>query len=419
MVEAKQIAALTTLFQAAIAAADPLLCVPPFLPERPKGKLIVVGAGKASARMAEAVEAHYGEPLTGLVITRYGHERPTQYIEIAEAAHPVPDAAGVTATKRVLELTRNLTKDDVVLTLISGGGSALFCAPIDGMTLEQKQELNAQLLASGAPIAAMNEIRRYFSQVKGGRFAQHCAPAQICTLMISDVPGDDMSIIASGPTVAPNQPAASLRALLAQWAIEVPEELMEAAERRAAQPTPACSATNQIIAAPSRSLDAAKAEAEAMGFDVQILGDAIEGEARKVGTQHARLAIEMQAKRTADAKPLVLLSGGECTVRPRGDGVGGPNAEYALGALDTLKGAAGIFVLAADTDGVDGVAEVAGAFATPNGYKEAKKQSLSPQDYLTRNDAHRFFERIQAQLITGPTLTNVNDFRAIMIYPKN
>lgn len=352
-------AQLTALFKTAVARADPMLCLAAHLPPRPKGRLVVIGAGKASARMAEALEAHYG-PCEGLVITRYGYARATKGIEIVEAAHPVPDDAGVAATKRMIALVQSLGADDQIIALISGGGSSLLCAPVAGLTLADKQGLNAALLASGMPISQMNIIRKQVSAVKGGKLAVAAYPAALFTLVISDVPGDDPSEIASGPTVGSMAPSEMALAALDQWHVTLPAHVRDAIAKAPAPIHPSdprlASASLAIIAAPAQSLGAAKQEAEALGIDVRLLGDALEGEARDLATTHATLA-----KMLADAehsRPILLLSGGECTVTRRGDGRGGPNAEYVLAAAVALAAHPQIHVLACDTDGVDGVEEV-------------------------------------------------------------
>jgi hydroxypyruvate reductase len=415
MIQSEATRLLQRLFEQAVATADPMNCLALHLPPPPKGRLIVIGAGKASARMAEAVERHYDQPLEGLVITRYGYGRPTQHIEIVEAAHPVPDQAGVDATQRILRLIENLNSDDLVLALISGGGSSLLCAPRDGISLAQKQQINKDLLASGAPISQINVVRQGLSKVKGGKLAAACAPAQVRGLIISDVPGDDLAIIASGPTVPQPPPEISISELLGRWGIRVP-----ALDQLSSDPDHDFEAVqeivrNEVVAAPSQSLAAAKIVAEQQGCEVLMWGDDLEGEARDLGAAHAHKALEIAAMRTPANKPLLILSGGECTVTRTGDGVGGPNAEYALAALIALNGEKRITLLAADTDGVDGAAEVAGAFVLPDSLERATDLRLSPQDYLQRNDAHSFFKALGDQLTTGPTLTNVNDFRAMLI----
>jgi hydroxypyruvate reductase len=412
---------LTALFDRAVKVADPLQVVPAHLPDRPKGRFVVIGAGKASARMAEAVEAHMG-PCEGLVITRYGYARPLQGITLIEAAHPVPDATGAQATKDMLELVTGLGPDDLVLALISGGGSALLCAPAAGLDLDQKMAVNAALLASGAPIGEMNIVRKHLSRVKGGQLAAACYPAQLLSLLISDVPGDNPADIASGPTVGETSTTADALAILHKRGIPVPDAALQVLRNGSgviARCDPRLSPSEtRIIAAPSQSLAAAADEARAVGVQVRLLGDALEGEARDLAASQARLALSLQAEVTTLGQPLLLLSGGECTVTRRGDGVGGPNAEFVLAAAITLKGAAGIHVLACDTDGVDGAAEIAGAYAGPDSLTQAASRKIGAQAALANNDAHSFFNAIGGQIVTGPTLTNVNDFRAILILPE-
>jgi glycerate 2-kinase len=406
---------LRTLFDKAVAVADPMNCVPEHLLPRPKGRLIVVGAGKASARMAEALEEHYQGPIEGLVITRYGYQRPTKHVQIVQAAHPVPDATGVVATTEMLKLLARLTTNDLVIALISGGGSSLLCAPIDGISLADKQLLNAKLLASGAPISEMNIVRRHFSRVKGGKLAAAAAPAPVHALIISDVPGDDINIIASGPTVPLTEPTTSPFEIIKKWKLDLPQHMLDLAQTNTSTADVAKNAiSNKVIAAPSQSLSAAASYAREHGYEVQILGDALEGEARELGREHARLALELAEKRKDDQK-ILILSGGECTVTRQGNGIGGPNAEYALSAMIALNGHPNISLLSADTDGVDGAAEVAGAYVYPNSLLRAQQIGLNPESFLDRNDAHTFFEGMGDQLVTGPTLTNVNDFRAILI----
>jgi len=402
---------LRAMFDRAVAVADPMQSLAAALPPKPAGRVVVIGAGKASARMAEAVEAAWG-PCEGLVITRYGYARPCEGIEIVEAAHPVPDAAGVAATRRMLDLLEGLGEGDFVLALISGGGSALLCAPAEGITLEEKQGLTQGLLASGAPIGVMNAIRKEISAVKGGRLAAAAYPARMLALMISDVPGDDPGDIASGPTVGHRGDAAGALAALDRWGV-VPaasvRAFLEAGGGAVRPDDPRLSRVENVIyAAPAQSLSAAAELARAQGYAVEILGDAIEGEAREVAGAHAALALKAKG-------PRVILSGGELTVTRRGDGVGGPNAEYALALAIALGGAPGIHAIACDTDGVDGAAEVAGAMIGPGTLVEAEAATVDPAAALAQNDAHTFFHKIGAQVVTGPTRTNVNDFRAILI----
>jgi glycerate 2-kinase len=408
---------LRSLFDAAVAAADPMQCVPAALPPRPAGRVVVIGAGKASARMAEAVEAAWG-PCEGLVLTRYGYGRPTRGIEIVEAAHPVPDARGLETTARMLKLVGQLGEDEFVLALVSGGGSALLVQPAGAITLAEKQAVNDALLASGAPIGEMNIVRKHLSRVKGGQLAAAAWPARVLALMISDIPGDDPALIASGPTLGDTSTPADARTILDRWHIAVPPsvEAVLAATTGVLPPgAPALARTeNRVIAAPAQSLAAAATLAAAAGCEVRLLGDALEGEAREVAADQARLARQVQA---AAARPVLLLSGGECTVTRRGDGIGGPNAEFCLGLAVALGGAPGICALACDTDGVDGAAELAGAIVTPDTLARAASVGIDPIVALARNDAHGFFGAIGDQVVTGPTLTNVNDFRAILIEP--
>jgi hydroxypyruvate reductase len=409
---------LRALFDRAVTVADPMRALAAHLPARPAGRTLVIGAGKASARMAEATESAWG-PCDGLVITRYGYARPCQRIEIVEAAHPVPDAAGLTATQRLKALVSNLTPDDLVLALISGGASALLCAPAPGLTLADKQAMNAALLASGAPISDMNTVRKHLSAIKGGQLAAAAHPARSPTLLISDVPGDDPGMIGSGPTVGDASTPADALAILTRWQVAIPPAVAAVLARPSAVIAPSdprlARATHHIFAAPAQSLDAAAALARAAGCDTRILGDAVEGEARDIAAAHATLARDIAATRRPDDPPVLLLSGGELTVTRRGDGIGGPNAEYALALALTLDATPGIHALACDTDGVDGAAEVAGATVAPDTLSRARAQGIDPAAALARNDAHSFFASIGDQVITGPTLTNVNDFRAILI----
>lgn len=407
-------ALLRALFDRAVMVADPMRSLAAHLPPRPAGRVVVIGAGKASARMAEAVEVAWG-PCEGLVITRYGYGRPCRGIEIVEAAHPVPDLAGMEATARMLALVGPLGEGDFVLALISGGASALLVAPAGEITLAEKQAVNAGLLASGAPIGQMNLVRKHLSRVKGGQLAAAAYPARMLTLMISDVPGDDPAFIGSGPTVGDGSSPAEARAVLERWGVIVAPSVLEVLAGTSGVIAPGDArlsrVENRIYAAPAQSLAAAAELARESGCSVTILGDRVEGEAREVAAEQARLALEAQARMRAGEAPRLILSGGELTVTRRGDGVGGPNAEYALALALALGGAEGIHAIACDTDGVDGAAEVAGAVigpGTPLG---------SAAEALARNDAHGFFGRVGGQVVTGPTLTNVNDFRALLVLP--
>jgi glycerate 2-kinase len=404
---------LRQLFDRAVLVADPMRSLAGVLPDRPQGRVLVIGAGKASARMAEAVEAAWG-PCDGLVITRYGYARPCQGIKVVEAAHPVPDQAGVDATARMLDLLQGLTKRDFVLALISGGASALLCAPATDLTLADKQAVNAALLASGAPILAMNTVRKHLSRVKGGQLAAAAYPARMLALMISDVPGDDPAFIGSGPTVDDATTSADALAVLDRWAIPASPAVRRALDASGVVPPgdPRLSnVTNVIYAAPAQSL-AAAADLARDACDLRLLGDRIEGEARDVAREQAALAISLAAGMAPGDRPILLLSGGELTVTRRGDGIGGPNAEFCLALALALEGHPQVHAIACDTDGVDGAAEVAGALIGP----DTLKTPGAPQA-LARNDAHSYFARAGAQAVTGPTLTNVNDFRAVLILP--
>ena len=417
-------ALLRQLFDAAVASAQPALCVPPHLPDpaRVRGRLIVIGAGKASAAMAQAVENHWPGPLAGLVVTRYGYGAPCERIEIVEAAHPVPDAAGLAAAQRLLALPETLaiTADDLVLCLISGGGSALLPLPAGALTLEDKQAINRALLASGATISEMNTVRRHLSAIKGGRLAAAFHPARMLTLLLSDVPGDDPVDIASGPTVADPSTCADALEIVARHRIALPEaarRLLESGAGESVKPGDPRLAANEVrmIAAPQMALEAAARVAEAAGLPAHILGDAIEGEAREVGRVLAGLARQVAGRGQPFAAPCVLLSGGETTVTVRGPGRGGRNVECLLGFGVALGEHPHIHALMADTDGVDGREEIAGALWTPGTIARAAAAGLKPRAHLDDNDGHGFFQALGHSLVTGPTRTNVNDFRAILV----
>jgi glycerate 2-kinase len=411
---------LRAMFQAAVDAAAPSLCVPPHLPKRPRGRTIVIGAGKASGAMAKAVEEHWDGPLEGLVVTRYGHRLPTERITVVEARHPVPDAAGREAAARILNLVQGLTPDDLVLCLISGGGSALLSLPAEGLTLEDKQAVNKALLKSGATIGEMNTVRKHLSAIKGGRLAVAAAPAKVVALMISDVPGDDPAIIASGPTVADPSSNADALAIIEKYGIPVPPKVIERLRTEAGEtPKPGdkrlASVENVMIATPQMSLEAAAAVARKEGVTPVILGNAIEGEARDVGLVHAGIAKQCADYAQPAAPPCVLLSGGETTVTLTGQGKGGRNTEFLLALAIALEGDTRIFGLAADTDGVDGSEDNAGAIITPDTLARAASKGVSAKAMLADNDPWTFFDAIGDLLVTGPTLTNVNDFRAVVI----
>ncbi len=415
---------LTNLFQAAIDAASPAKRVAGFLPPAPRGRTIVVGAGKAAASMAAAVEAAWEGPLEGLVVTRYGHGAPTRRIEVVEASHPVPDAAGERAALRILERVKGLGADDLVLCLISGGGSALLAAPAPGLTLDDKRAINRALLKSGADIAEMNCVRKHLSAIKGGRLALAAAPAQVVGLVISDVPGDELAVIASGPTVPDPTTSAEALAILRRYAIDVPARVVAHLESPASEtPKPGDplfgGVTNRLIATPQMSLEAAAAAARAAGVVPLLLGDALEGEAQEVGKAMAGIARSVAEHGHPAPAPCVLLSGGETTVTVRGQGRGGRNAEFLLGLTLALGGAPGVYALAGDTDGVDGSEDNAGAYAAPNTLARAAARGLRPAERLADNDAYTLFEALGDLVVTGPTLTNVNDFRAILVDPRN
>ncbi|WP_127807155.1 glycerate kinase [Hydrogenophaga sp. NH-16] len=411
---------LRRMFDAAIAAAQPALCVPPLLPPAPKGRLVVIGAGKASAAMARAVEQHWPGPLSGLVVTRYGYAVPCERIEIVEAAHPVPDAAGEKAAARLLQTVQGLGADDLVLCLISGGGSALLPLPLPGLTLADLQALNQALLASGASITEMNCVRRHLSAIQGGRLAAACHPARVLNLLLSDVPGDDPIDIASGPTVPDSTTCADALAILRRYRIRVPPTALawlESGDGESLKPgdlrLPLID--THFIATPQRALEAAAAVARQAGLHAHILGDAIEGEARDVAKALAGIALQTARRGQPFLGPCVLLSGGETTVTLKGQGRGGRNVEFLLALAVALRGEPGIHALAGDTDGVDGQEEIAGALIGPDTLDRAWALGLNPRERLDANDGHGFFEALGDAVITGPTLTNVNDFRAIVI----
>ena len=411
---------LQALFQAAVDSADPMRCLPPLLPPPPKGRTLILGAGKASAQMARAVEQVWQGDLSGLVVTRYGYKVPTRSIEIVEASHPVPDAAGMEAARRILDLTKGLTADDLVVCLISGGGSALLALPAEGITLEDKQTLNKALLRSGATITEINCVRRHLSAIKGGRLAAACHPARVVTLVISDVPGDNPVDIASGPTVGDPTTCADALAILKRYEIDIPatiRDLLESGRGETVKPDDKRLAETDIrmTAAPLMALEAAAELARSFGLPAHILGDDIEGEAREVGKVMAGIARLTARRGKPFTPPCVLLSGGETTVTVKGSGKGGRNVEFLLSLGLALAGDARIHALAGDTDGVDGMAEIAGAYLAPDTLERARKSGINPLESLADNDGHGFFSALGDSVVTGPTLTNVNDFRAILI----
>ena len=411
---------LRDLFLAAVAAADPALTVPAALPQRPRGRTVVVGAGKASAAMAAALEAAWGGPLQGLVVTRDGHAVPCRHIEIVEASHPVPDERGHQAAARMLDLMQGLTADDLVIALISGGGSALLPLPPDGVSLDDKRALNAALLASGAPIDEMNCVRKHVSRIKGGRLALAAYPARVVTLVLSDIPGDNPALVASGPTIAGPAGLAEARAIVARYRMALPWTVVKhLATDEAAAPSPDDPrfARNEVrlIASSALSMEAGAKVARAAGVSVFILADDIEGEARDIGKMHGAIARRMARTGLPSPAPFVLLSGGETTVTVRGRGRGGRNQEFLLALALDIAGSAAITALAADTDGIDGTEDNAGAFADGTTIGRLLNAGLSPKTLLANNDAYTAFAALGDLIVTGPTRTNVNDFRAILI----
>jgi len=416
-------ALLRSMFDAAVKTAMPDIAVPANLPPPPRGRTIVVGAGKAAASMARAVDSNWpgDKPLAGLVVTRYGHGvGALRRIEVVEARHPVPDAAGQKAAARILDLVRGLTKDDLVLCLISGGGSALLSLPAPGITLEDKQAINAALLKSGANILEMNTVRKHLSAIKAGRLAAAAAPAEVVALIISDVPGDDPSVIASGPTTPDASTLAEARAVLRRYGIKAPptvEALLGKADAETPKPGDPAFArtTNRVISTPQASLEAAAKVAREAGYRPLILGDTIEGEASEVGRVMSGIARQVVLHDQPAPAPCALISGGETTVTVRGRGRGGRNVEFLLSLAVDLNGLERVYAIAGDTDGVDGAEEIAGAIIAPDTLTRAEALGIKAKERLADNDGHSFFEALGDQVVTGPTLTNVNDFRAILV----
>lgn len=404
---------LRDMFDHAVAAAQPSHCLAPHLPRPPSGRTVVVGAGKAGAAMARALEDLWPASVSGKVVTRYGHAVKTRSIEVVEASHPVPDDAGEGAARDILSSVTGLTGDDLVIVLMSGGASALLSLAAPGLTLADKQAVNAALLRSGATISEMNCVRKHLSAIKGGRLWKAAQPARVVTLAISDVPGDDMSVIGSGPTVPDPTTLADARGVIERYSIALPDAVA-AHLIRAENETPksqdfaASDCRAELIATPNMSIEAAADLARARGYGVEVLGSDLEGEAREVARAHARLAIQSEPG-------TILLSGGELTVTIKGDGRGGPNAEYALALALALDGARNIWAIACDTDGIDGSEDNAGAVLRPDTLERARAKTLDPAAHLANNDAYGFFSSLGDLVMTGPTLTNVNDFRAILV----
>jgi hydroxypyruvate reductase len=412
---------LLDLYDAAIGAVHPRNLVQDFLPPPPaNGRTLGMGAGKGAAAMAQAVERHWQGPLSGLVVTRYGHGADTRHIEVVEASHPVPDDAGRKAAARMLEMVRGLGENDLVLCLISGGGSALLALPAEGITLAEKQALNKALLKSGAAIGEMNCVRKHLSAIKGGRLALACGKARVVTLLISDVPGDDPRVIASGPTLPDTTTSAEALAILRKYRIEIPDSVLAHLQSDASEtPKPGdlrfASHSHHVIATAQHALEAAAARARAAGITPYILSDGIEGEARDIGLMHAAMARQVAARGQPFQRPCVILSGGETTVTVRGNGRGGRNVEFLLSFALAMEGTPGVHAIACDTDGIDGSEDNAGALYGPDSLARAETLGVSGKQLLSNNDAYSFFGALDDLVVSGPTRTNVNDFRAILI----
>lgn len=412
---------LLDLYNAAIGAVHPRNLVQDYLPPPPaNGRTLVIGAGKGAAAMAQAVERHWQGPLSGLVVTRYGHGADTRHIEVVEASHPVPDDAGQKAAARMLEMVQGLGENDLVLCLISGGGSALLSLPAEGITLAEKQALNKALLKSGAAIGEMNCVRKHLSAIKGGRLALACGKARVVTLLISDVPGDDPRVIASGPTLPDATTSAEALAILRKYRISIPDSVLAHLQSDASEtPKPGdprfASHSHHVIATAQHALEAAAARAREAGITPYILSDGIEGEARDIGLMHAAMARQVAARGQPFQRPCMILSGGETTVTVRGNGRGGRNVEFLLSFALAMEGTRGVYAIACDTDGIDGSEDNAGALYGPESLTRAEAQGVSGKQLLANNDAYSFFGALDDLVVSGPTRTNVNDFRAILI----
>lgn len=411
---------LRSLFDVAVESARPHKVLPEYIPTNHTGRIIVIGAGKGSAAMAQVLENHINAPLSGCVVTRYGHAVPCKHIEILEASHPVADEASVNAANKIMRTVSGLTDNDLVIVLISGGGSALLALPAAGITLADKQNINAQLLKCGASISEINTVRRHLSAIKGGHLAAACYPAQVCNLIISDVPGDDPNNIASGPTVADPTTCANALNILKRYHINAPVNVINALKSGTTETikpgdNKLAKVNTHIVASSQKALLAAATKARAAGYAPIILGDSIEGEAREVAKVMAAIAQQVKNHSQPAAAPCILLSGGETTVTIKNKGSGGRNVEFLLALAVALNGTNGIYAIAGDTDGIDGQEEIAGAVICPETINKALNLGLSATQYLDNNDAHTFFKALGDSVITGPTLTNVNDFRAILI----
>lgn len=423
LVELKPDDFLLSLFDTAVSAASPHQTLPSFLPANSNRKAIVIGAGKAAASMAQSIEQHWQGELSGIVVTRYGHDLPCKKIEVVQASHPVPDNVGEKTAQRILDLVSTLTKDDLVICLISGGGSSLLALPADGISLTDKQNINKALLRSGAAIDEMNCVRKHLSAIKGGKLAAACHPAQVITYAISDVPGDEATVIASGPTVADPTTSADALTILKRYQIVVANNVATWLSTSAAETIkPGDKILDRceyhLITTPKAALTAAISSAERRGINVLSLGDQVEGEASEVAKQHAELARAIANGEHEIKPPCVILSGGETTVTLKGNGRGGRNAEYLLSLANCLQGSPNIYALAADTDGIDGSEDNAGAMLSPSTWKRALALNINAAEMLANNDGYGFFEKLNDLIVTGPTRTNVNDFRAIFIAAK-
>mgnify|MGYP001353378821 FL=1 len=413
---------LKDLFRTAIHSATPKKILGKFLPEKPTSRTIIIGVGKAAASMAKEVENVWGK-CEGIVVTRYGHGLECRGIKVLEAAHPFTDENGLNATDEIIALLSSLKENDFVLCLISGGGSALLCKPRKGVSFIEKQKIFSHLFMSSASIKEINIVRKHLSEIKGGQLSKIAFPAKVLGLIISDVSGDNPSDIASGITSGEITTGSDAIKIINKYRLDVSKETLRLLEKNSQVLTPndryLSRTQNIVIGTANKSLKASQVKAESLGFTVKYLGDSLQGEAKSLGVKLAELAKDIQYKMRPDDKPIILLSGGECTVNVSGSGEGGPNAELALSAAITLKGQPGISLLAGDTDGIDGLGNAAGAIVTPNTIKKAKRKNLNPKTFLRNSDSHSFFKLIGDQVITGPTLTNVNDFRAFIIrYPK-
>ncbi len=420
MIEARHRALFTSLFDAAVKAADPAAIIPTVLPDRPKGRTIVIGAGKGSAQLAQAFERGWDGPLSGIIVTRYGFGAPCERIAIHEASHPVPDAAGLEGSRLLLDSVKGLSADDLVVALISGGGSALLPCPPEGMTLADEIAVNEALLASGAPISAMNVVRKHLSAIKGGRLAAACHPARVVTLAVSDIPGDHPAFIASGPTVPDGSTRMDALAIVDAYGLVLPAAAIAHLKTPAAdapKPDDPVFARNEVkvIASAGLSLEAAAQAARAAGIEAVILSDAIEGEAREVAKMHGAMALEIARRNRPFRKPVLLLSGGETTVTLKGRGKGGRNTEFLLSLALTVNGTAGISAFAADTDGVDGSEDNAGAFCDGSTVARLRALGLDARAMLANNDAWTAFDALDDLFVPGPTGTNVNDLRAVLV----